>query len=73
MSVELKNIKQAAKPVRHEVESTLLSSISVLLNKDIKFWGGQLKDKKKEAFYSELHILLSSGIDIRSALDIYCG
>lgn len=29
-----------------------------------------MKDKKKEAFYSELHILLSSGIDIRTSLDI---
>jgi type IV pilus assembly protein PilC len=40
------------------------------LNKDISFKGSALNDRKKEAFYSEMNILLSSGIDIRSALDI---
>ena len=40
------------------------------LNKDIKFLGGGLSDKKKERFYSELNILFSAGVDIRSALEL---
>lgn len=40
------------------------------LHKDISLSGNKLSDRKKEAYYSEMSILLSSGIDIRSALDI---
>lgn len=39
------------------------------LNRDFKFKKG-LRDKKKERFYSELSILLVSGIDIKTALEI---
>lgn len=42
------------------------------LNKDISFSGSGLKEKQKEEFYSELGMLLSSGIDMRSALKIIC-
>jgi type IV pilus assembly protein PilC len=41
-----------------------------LLNKEISLSKGNLSDRKKESFYSEMNILLSSGVDIRSALDI---
>jgi type IV pilus assembly protein PilC len=40
------------------------------LNKDIKLFGTAFNDKKKERFYSELHILFSAGVDIRSALEL---
>ncbi|HVD97206.1 MAG TPA: type II secretion system F family protein [Cytophagaceae bacterium] len=40
------------------------------LNKDISLFGNNLSDKKKEAFYHELHILLTAGVDIRSTLDL---
>jgi len=40
------------------------------LNKDIKLFGGGFSDKKKERFYSELNILFSSGVDIRTALEL---
>lgn len=40
------------------------------LNKEIKLFGGGLNDKKKERFYSELNILFSAGVDIRSALEL---
>src|SRR3989344_7425225 len=40
------------------------------LNKDIKFFGSGFSDKKKERFYSELAILFTSGVDIRSALEL---
>lgn len=44
-------------------------NIMSLLNKDISF-SKELPLKKKERFYSELHVLLSSGVDIKTALDI---
>lgn len=40
------------------------------LNKDIKLLGSSFNDKKKERFYSELFILFSAGVDIRSALEL---
>ena len=46
------------------------SSIFELLNTDIKFGDGQLTDKKKVAFYSEMSTLIKSGIDIKTALDL---
>jgi type IV pilus assembly protein PilC len=47
-----------------------LETIIGFLNKDIKIFGNQLKDKKKHTFYTDLHVLLSSGIDIKTSLDI---
>ncbi len=41
------------------------------LTKEIKLFKPKFSDKKKENFYSELSILLSSGIDIKTSLEIY--
>lgn len=41
-----------------------------LLNRDIKLFGSAWNDRKKERFYSELHILLTAGIDIRTTLEL---
>jgi len=40
------------------------------LNKDIQLFGGGFNDKKKERFYSELNILFSSGLDIKTILEL---
>ncbi|HEY0056916.1 MAG TPA: type II secretion system F family protein [Pedobacter sp.] len=40
------------------------------LNKDISFSKAQVSDRKKEAFYLELSTLLSSGIDLKAALEL---
>jgi|ERR1700757_184875 len=40
------------------------------LNKDITLFSKEINDKIKERFYSELTILFSSGVDIRSSLEI---
>ena len=40
------------------------------LNKDIKLFGSQLSDRKKERFYSELGILLSAGVDIKTSFEL---
>ncbi|MBS1635863.1 MAG: type II secretion system F family protein [Bacteroidetes bacterium] len=46
------------------------SGIMALLNKDIQLFGGGFNDKKKERFYSELTILFSSGLDIKTILEL---
>ena len=46
------------------------SSIFDFLNKDIRLFGIGLSDKKKERFYSELHILFSAGLDIKTTLEL---
>lgn len=40
------------------------------LNQDISFSGKQLSDKKKEAFYLELSMLLLSGVDLKTAFEL---
>ncbi|MBY0424657.1 MAG: type II secretion system F family protein [Cytophagales bacterium] len=40
------------------------------LNKDLQLFGASFSDKKKVAFYMELGILISAGVDIKSALEI---
>ncbi len=44
--------------------------LSGLLSKEIKLFGSSFGDKKKVRFYSELSILLTSGIDMRTALEM---
>ncbi|MBS1624350.1 MAG: type II secretion system F family protein [Bacteroidetes bacterium] len=40
------------------------------LNKDISLFGNALGDKNKERFFSELGLLLSEGIDIKTAIEL---
>lgn len=62
-------INTAKKKTASDSKSGLVGVIG-FLNKDIKFFGNQLKDKKKHNYYTDLHVLLSSGIDIKTSLDI---
>ena len=50
-----------------EKKSALLFAF---LQKDIKLSGNSWNDKKKERFYNGLHVLLTAGIDIRTALEL---
>ena len=40
------------------------------MDKDISLFGNQLGDSRKERFYADLQILVTSGVDIRSALEL---
>jgi len=40
------------------------------LNKDIALFGPSFSNKKKESFYSELSVLLKSGVSLKNSLDI---
>lgn len=66
MAIQIKQKQTTAKTL----EVDYIQKLTDLLNRDISLGAAKLKDKKKAAFYSELSILLSSGIDIRTALDI---
>lgn len=64
--IDLNKITQAGKSAKAENTGNVFD----FLNKDIKLFGAAFNDKKKERFYSELHILFSAGVDIRSALEL---
>lgn len=74
VAIDLKDIKKTSHPRRKspgkEKNKAEGTTIMDFLNRDITFFGKKLKDKKKESFYSELGVLLSSGIDIRTSFDI---
>ncbi len=53
-----------------EEGSSLSEKLSDTLSKDIAFFDKKFGQAQKEAFYSELGLLLSSGIDIKTALEI---
>ncbi len=63
---QIKGNKQAA-PKKSKTDDLIN-----LLNKDISFGSKNLNDKKKANFYNDLSILLSSGIDLRTTLDLMC-
>ncbi|MCB2196759.1 MAG: type II secretion system F family protein [Bacteroidetes bacterium] len=68
MSLDLADIKKKQPTLKEK--SVDAKSIFDFLNKDISFGKKGLKDQKKEQFYSELNILLTSGTDVRTAMDI---
>ncbi|MCK4661789.1 MAG: type II secretion system F family protein [Bacteroidales bacterium] len=70
MGIDLKNIKKIDKKEKPINQSKSNNQIFAFLNKDISLFGTKLKDIKKERFYSEIGILLASGIDIKTSLDI---
>lgn len=68
MSLNVKNIASINASKKDEKNEG--SAVLDFLNKDIALFDKGLDDKKKEAFYSELSILLSSGIDIKTAQEL---
>ncbi|MEM7161709.1 MAG: type II secretion system F family protein [Bacteroidota bacterium] len=46
------------------------SSVFVFLQKDISFSVQVISDKKKYNLFSELHMLIDAGVDVKNALDI---
>ncbi len=71
MSINIQEIKEEQSSGKQSgLNSTTPVQINNLLQKEISLFGKKLSDKKKEAFFSELHALLSSGIDIKSSLEI---
>lgn len=70
MPIDVKLLKT---PIAREAaanEVSLTAKIMNILNRDMQIGRRGINDKKKENFYSELSILMSSGVDIRTSLDI---
>lgn len=72
MSIDLKNIEKK-KPQTTKDNKKQSSQVMDFLNRDISLFGSSLSDKKKERFYSDLAILLTSGIDIKTTLELVTG
>jgi type IV pilus assembly protein PilC len=64
------SIKRNAAQPKRSSETEASSSLRSLLNKDIKLFASGFSDKRKERFYSELHTLLTAGVDIRTAFEL---
>jgi type IV pilus assembly protein PilC len=67
MSIDISKVKKASVNTSKKRES---KSISDILKQDISLLGNSLDDSKKEAFYMELEILLTAGVDIKTALEL---
>lgn len=71
MAIDLNKYKSNKQTViADSIDTATEGSWFDFLNKDIKIFGNKLNDKKKERFYSELNILFSAGIDIKTALEL---
>jgi type IV pilus assembly protein PilC len=68
--IDIKTLKKAnPSKASAETEATK-EGVFDFLSKDISFSGNALSDKKKEAFYHELGILFSAGVDIKSSMEL---
>lgn len=65
-NIDLSKLKTSKKASSLEERKSVFD----FLQKDIKFFSSQLGDKKKERFYSELAVLFSAGVDIKTAFEI---
>jgi type IV pilus assembly protein PilC len=68
MKIDLQQYNQ--KKEKNTVEGDKQSVLGKFLNTDIVAFPLRLNDKKKEQFYSELSILFSAGVNIKSALEL---
>lgn len=68
MGIDLSNIKK--EKIKKDSKKQSNSSFFEFLNKDISFSKNKLKNRHKEYFFSELSMLLSSSIDLKTSLEI---
>jgi type IV pilus assembly protein PilC len=66
MPLDISNIQSQQKANKSKTDNNLWE----FLNRDISIGSKSLGDKRKERFYSELSVLINSGIDLASSLDI---
>jgi len=64
------NIDGIRKSLKQKATTNRKKDMFDFLNRDIKLFDSGLNDKKKESFYSELNILFTAGIDLRTALEL---
>jgi type IV pilus assembly protein PilC len=69
MGIDLKEIERKTSERRNIPKNRSNFNLD-FLNKEITLFSSNLSDKKKERFFSDLSILLTSGIDIKTAMEI---
>lgn len=57
-------------PNKKAIQPTSQNSIEVLLKKEITFFGESFNNKKKQAFYQELAVLLKAGVSFKEGLSL---
>ncbi|WP_442267062.1 type II secretion system F family protein [Tenacibaculum sp. ZS6-P6] len=62
MGFEIKKAKQEKEDKSFDIDS--------LLKKEITLFGSAFSNKKREAFYTELYVLLQAGLELKDALDL---
>ncbi|SNR15452.1 type II secretion system F family protein [Tenacibaculum jejuense] len=62
MGFEINKAKQNQKESSFDIDS--------LLKKEITLFGNAFSNKKREAFYTELYVLLQAGLELKDALDL---
>ena len=70
MAISLSEISSVDSRSVKKPERSIVIIVRNWLKKDIKIFSQKIGDKKKESFYSELGVLLSSGIDMKTSLEI---
>lgn len=63
MGIKFKNIPAGAQTYKAESKTSFL-------NKEISLFGNSFSNKSKEQFYSELSVLLNSGVTLKQALEL---
>lgn len=56
--------------INNKKQKTDKSTINSVLETEISIFGNSFNDKKKEAFYAELYVLLNAGLELKDALDL---
>ncbi|MNX58979.1 putative type II secretion system protein F [compost metagenome] len=57
-------------PNKKTIQPTNANSIEALLKKEITFFGESFNNKKKQAFYQELAVLLKAGVSFKEGLSL---
>jgi type IV pilus assembly protein PilC len=70
MALDLDRLSKKSDSPARSGEQVYTRKVAQFLSRDFKLFGAGLPDNKKEAFYSELSILLEAGLDIRKSLEI---
>ncbi|MFA5297542.1 MAG: type II secretion system F family protein [Lutibacter sp.] len=65
MAFNLDNISN-----KYNTEGAKIASVENLLKKEFTFFGTPFSNKKKEAFYAELSVLLNAGITLKNSLTL---
>lgn len=68
MSIRIKDIDTSPSPTVKRGDKR--QDLQTLLNRDIRLFGSVMNFKRKEDFYGQMAVLLSSGLDIRRSLEL---